>query len=80
MDKYIKNYTLIQSPLQNIIPIRNGMYIIAYADNSGAQLLSAYMIDTDDNRRILENMITIALNCPSLNGTLKSIQGYYTLL
>ena len=78
LKKYITGRTLVSSPLQTITPIDQGLYMIAYADNTNAEVLSHYLIDNIDNTHILENIITKSLSCPDLKGTLIKLTGYYT--
>lgn len=55
LQNHIKGYTLVNSPLQNIIPVtksnewipnNDNVYIIAFADNGNAQALTEFMYDT----------------------------------
>lgn len=87
LQNYINSYTVVSSPLQNIIPVTqfnewisngNNMYIIAFADNGNAQALTPFLYDTDDNKRVLEQLISKSIGCTGLDGTLLSIHGYYT--
>lgn len=88
INKYVKKHTILSSVLQNIIPIGKikikdkediyGLYLIAYADNGNAQLLSKYMHDDGNNRSVLEDIICKSLGCIDIKGTLISIHGYYT--
>lgn len=80
MKEYVKSSVLVASSLQRIIPINHtkGLYMIAYADNANAQMLSYYIVNNKENRNFLETMVADSLSCPSLKGTLQEIRGYYT--
>jgi NAD(P)-binding Rossmann-like domain len=79
LKQYVKNMTLVSGPLQSISGIDDdkGLYMIAYSDNANAELLSYYTINNDQNRHIMEDIVTKALSCPSLKDTITDLTGYY---
>lgn len=71
----VKTMTVLNSPLQNIIPKDNGHYLIAYADNGSAQTL----IRAFEDKRRLENLLMKALKIDyGLENTLIDMKSYYT--
>lgn len=61
MKEIVKNYTIVPSPLQKIIPISDSVYMIAYADNKNADLLSKYKENVKLNREYFENELETSL-------------------
>jgi len=61
MKEIVKTYTIVPDPLQKIIPISDSVYMIAYADNKNAELLSEYKENTKANREYFENELEICL-------------------
>ena len=73
MKKYVPNYTIVQGPLQKIIPMNadKGVYMIAYSDNASALFLKKYLEDTVANRELYCRMLEKSLGIP--DGALKII-------
>jgi hypothetical protein len=59
MKKYIKGYTVVQGPLQKIIPMdsNKGVYMIAYSDNASAISLKEHLENTLENRIFFEDLL-----------------------
>ncbi len=64
MKKVVNRYTIVQGPLQKMIPIEpdNGIYMIAYSDNECAKTLRPYLKNNKKNRTYFEGLIKDALN------------------
>jgi hypothetical protein len=61
MKEIVKTYTIVPDPLQKIIPISDSVYMIAYADNKNAELLSEHKENTKLNREYFENELQLCL-------------------
>lgn len=61
MKQTVTTYTIVPGPLQKIIPMSGGVYMIAYADNKNAELLSEYKENTQANRDYFENELETGL-------------------
>ena len=57
----ITEATCVISPLQKIIPMANGVYMIAYADNASAIYLSKFSEDTPQNRAKYSGLLYSAI-------------------
>ena len=79
MKQYIKGYTVVEGPLQKIIPMdsNKGVYMIAYSDNTNATFLKKYLEDTPKNREIFCYLLEKALGIPNKSLELVSIKDYY---
>lgn len=77
LQSYVKGRTLVATPLQSIYQVKDGIYHVAYSDNANAELLSDYIVNNEQNKRILETMVAEALSCPSLDGMIMDIMGFY---
>ena len=64
MKKAVSRYTIVQGPLQKMIPIEpnNGIYMISYSDNQCAESLRPYLQNNKKNRTYFEGLIKDALN------------------
>ena len=61
MKQTVTTYTIVPGPLQKLIPMSGGVYMIAYADNKNAELLSEYKDNTRANRNYFENELEKSL-------------------
>ena len=77
MKEIISTYTIVPGPLQKMIPFSESVYMIAYADNKNAELLSKHKENTLENRIYFENELEKALGL--IHGILKiiAIKDYY---
>ena len=59
MKQYIKGYTVVEGPLQKIIPMdpEKGVYMIAYSDNASAIILKEHLENTEANREYFEDLL-----------------------
>lgn len=59
MKEYIKGYTIVEGPLQKIIPMDpdKGVYMIAYSDNASAIALKNHLENTVKNRKYFEDLL-----------------------
>ena len=57
--QYIKGYTVVEGPLQKIIPMdpEKGVYMIAYSDNASAIILKEHLENTEANREYFEDLL-----------------------
>lgn len=64
MKKVVSRYTIVQGPLQKMIPIEaeKGIYMIAYSDNECTEALRPYLQNNKKNRTYFEGLIKDALN------------------
>jgi hypothetical protein len=60
----VNKYTIVDSPLQKIIPINieNGIYMIAYCDNENAKKFKHNTLNNSSNRELFANEVKKALN------------------
>ena len=77
MKEAVKTYTIVPGPLQKIIPMSNGVYMIAYADNKNAELLSEYKENTRANRDYFENELEVCLGLQENALHIIAIKDYY---
>lgn len=61
MKQTVSTYTIVPGPLQKIIPMSASVYMIAYADNKNAELLSEYKENTKPNCEYFENELEMCL-------------------
>lgn len=73
MKQYVKGYTVVEGPLQKIIPMDpdKGVYMIAYSDNASAIVLKDHLENTVDNRNYFEELLEKTLGIEE--GSLKII-------
>ncbi len=64
--KSVNTTTLVKGPLQKIIPMKKGVFMIAYADNRNAMYLHKYSENTLENRKKLEKLLEEALQISPL--------------
>jgi thioredoxin reductase len=59
MKQYIKGYTVVEGPLQKLIPMDpdKGVYMIAYSDNASAVILKEHLENTLENRMYFEDLL-----------------------
>ena len=59
MKEYVKGYTIVEGPLQKIIPMDpdKGVYMIAYSDNASAIALKDHLENTLENRKYFEELL-----------------------
>lgn len=79
MEKKVPNYTIVQGPLQKIIPVdaKKGIYMISYSDNKNAILLHKYFSDSPEFRYYLANLICKAIGIQKNTLTLMGVKEYY---
>lgn len=75
--KSIKGMTIVNGPLQKILPIDQdkGIYMISYSDNQNALDLLPFISDTAGNKRLFSILLEYALSIPHIE--LESIMGIY---
>lgn len=79
IEKYIKTTTILQGPLQKIIPMdkEKGVYMISYSDNKNALFLKPYIENTKSNKIFLCNLLEDELGLSKNSLHLESIKGIY---
>jgi protoporphyrinogen oxidase len=77
MKETVKTYTIVPGPLQKLIPISDSVYMIAYADNKNAELLSGYKENTKSNRDYFENELEFCLGLPENSLHIVAIKDYF---
>lgn len=79
LKEYVKGYTVVEGPLQKIIPINpdTGVYMIAYSDNKNAEFLKKYLKNTERNRNILCVILEKSLGIPKNQLNLLDIKDIY---
>jgi hypothetical protein len=79
MQEAVPGYTIVQGPLQKIIPMnsKEGIYMIAYSDNKSAKQLKKYLKNTVENREYISRIIEKSLNIPRGEIKLVSILDAY---
>lgn len=79
LKKSIRGYTIVDGPLQKIIPINEdkGIYMISYSDNKNALYLKKYTENTEKNRQILCSLLEKSLGIPTNSLTLLDIKSFY---
>jgi hypothetical protein len=79
LKKSIQGYTIVEGPLQKIIPINEdkGIYMISYSDNKNALYLKKFTENTEKNRQILCSLLEKSLGIPSSSLILLDIKSFY---
>jgi hypothetical protein len=79
MKQYVKGFTFLPGPLQRIIPMdpNNGVYMIAYNDNSNTIALKNNLQNTKKNRELYEILIEKSLGIPENSIHIIAIKDFY---
>lgn len=79
MKEYVKGFTFLPGPLQRIIPMdpNNGVYMIAYNDNSNTIALKNNLQNTKKNRELYEILIEKSLGIPDNSIHIIAIKDFY---
>ena len=77
MQEYVKGYTIVPGPLQKIIPMSKGVYMIAYSDNENAKLLKSHLENNHENRTFFCRLIEKSLGIQKDSLELISIKDFY---
>lgn len=67
MQNAVKNSIVVNGPLQKIIPMGKGVYMVAYADNDHAKTLQPHMKDKEYIARLLEYALKLEKNALQIN-------------
>lgn len=67
MQNAVKNSIVVNGPLQKIIPMGRGVYMISYSDNEHAKTLQPHMKDKEYIARELENALQLENNVLQIN-------------
>lgn len=69
--------TIVPGPLHKIIPLDNGVFMIAYTDNDGALFLKKHLENTQENCSFFERVLEQSLGLPKDTLKLIAIKGFY---
>jgi hypothetical protein len=79
MKQYVKGYTVVEGPLQKIIPMdpSKGVYMIAYSDNASAIALKDHLENTLENRSYFEDLLEQALGMEEGSLKINALLDFY---
>jgi hypothetical protein len=79
MKQYVKGYTVVEGPLQKIIPMdpSKGVYMIAYSDNASAIALKDHLENTLENREYFEDLLEQALGMEEGSLKINALLDFY---
>ena len=79
MKQYVKGYTVVEGPLQKIIPMdpSKGVYMIAYSDNASAIALKDHLENTPENRSYFEDLLEQALKIEEGSLKINALLDFY---
>jgi hypothetical protein len=77
--QYVKGYTIVEGPLQKIIPMdpSKGVYMIAYSDNAAAVVLKDHLENTSENRSYFEDLLETALGIEEESLKINALLDFY---
>ena len=73
LQQIIQRYTVVPQPLQKIIPMSNGVYMISYSDNASAIEMKKHIQHKEKCARLVERALGIAPNTLTILG----LRAYY---
>jgi hypothetical protein len=79
MKQYVKGYTVVEGPLQKIIPMdpSKGVYMIAYSDNASAIALKDHLENTLENREYFEDLLEQSLGIEEVSLKINALLDFY---
>jgi hypothetical protein len=79
MKEYIKGYTVVEGPLQKLIPMDpdKGVYMIAYSDNASAIILKDHLENTLENRKYFEELLEQTLGIAEGSLIINALLDFY---
>jgi monoamine oxidase len=77
MSREVPKMTIVPGPLRKMIPMGQGVYMIAYTDNKSAEQMKEYLTNTLENREILCRMMEKALGIEAKTLKMTAIRDYY---
>ena len=79
MKQYVKGYTIVEGPLQKIIPMdpSKGVYMIAYSDNASAISLKDHLENTPENRSYFEDLLEQSLGIEEESLKINALLDFY---
>jgi hypothetical protein len=79
MKEYIKGYTVVEGPLQKLIPMDpdKGVYMIAYSDNASAIILKDHLENTLENRKYFEELLEQTLGISEGSLIINALLDFY---
>ena len=79
MKQYVKGYTVVEGPLQKIIPMdpSKGVYMIAYSDNASAIVLKDHLENTPENCSYFEDLLEQTLGIEEGSLKINALLDFY---
>ena len=77
MSREVPKMTIVPGPLRKMIPMGQGVYMIAYTDNKSAEQMKEYLTNTLENRETLCRMMEKALGIEAKTLKMTAIRDYY---
>jgi hypothetical protein len=77
MSREVPKMTIVPGPLRKMIPMGQGVYMIAYTDNKSAEQMKEYLTNTMENREFLCRMMEKALGIEAKTLKMTAIRDYY---
>jgi hypothetical protein len=77
MSREVPKMTIVPGPLRKMIPMGQGVYMIAYTDNQSAERLKPVLTNTMENREFLCRMIEKALGIEKNTLRMTAMREYY---
>ena len=77
MSREVPKMTIVPGPLRKMIPMGQGVYMIAYTDNKSAEIMKEYLNNTLENREFLCRMMEKALGIDANTLKMTAIRDYY---
>jgi hypothetical protein len=77
MSQLVPTYTIVDGPLQKMIPFSKSVYMIAYADNKNAILLGKHKENTPENRKFFSKKVEESLGISPNILNIISIKDFY---
>lgn len=77
MNREVPKMTIVPGPLRKMIPMGQGVYMIAYTDNKSAEQMKEYLTNTLENRETLCRMMEKALGIEAKTLKMTAIRDYY---
>lgn len=77
MSREVPKMTIVPGPLRKMIPMGQGVYMIAYTDNKSAEQMKEYLTNTLENRETLCRMMEKVLGIEAKTLKMTAIRDYY---
>lgn len=77
MSREVPKMIIVPGPLKKMIPMGEGVYMIAYTDNKSAELMKPVLTNTVENREFLCRMMEKALGIEKNTLKMTAMREYY---